>query len=58
MEWLIGGGVAVLLFAAAWWHSGRAKPERRGQHWDRQAELDKMSFQNQRQSQTRGGGNI
>jgi hypothetical protein len=57
MEWLIGGGVVVLLFAAAWWHSGRAKPER-AQNWDRQAELDKMTFQNQRGAQTRGGGNI
>jgi hypothetical protein len=57
MEWLvISVAVAVLLFAAAWWHSGRARPERRGQHWDRQDEYDRMAFQNQRRSQTRGGG--
>lgn len=57
MEWLvISVAVAVLLFAAAWWHSGRAKPERRGRQWDRQAEYDRMTFQNQRRSQTRGGG--
>jgi hypothetical protein len=57
MEWLvISVAVTVLLFAAAWWHSGRARPERRSQHWDRQAEYDRMAFQNQRRSQTRGGG--
>jgi hypothetical protein len=39
MFWLVTGAVAVVLFALAWWSSGRAKPGRIEHHQPTTQEL-------------------
>jgi hypothetical protein len=59
MGWLIFAGVAVVaavLFALAWWSSGRTRPLA-GERQLGQAEKDYLAGQSQRQAgQSMGGG--
>lgn len=55
MFWLVTGAVAVVLFALAWWSSGRAKPGGIGHHQPTTQELYQVIRDN-RPPEGGGGG--